>query len=88
MTALFMSAKTINNKKLFHKSQNFKVFLITTCKLALKMVYLNHQIAPHLALLVRAFFLPIFKPLLLHKFNSAVPFRLCANSYIIKYIVY
>ena len=26
MTALFMSAKTINNKKLFHKSQNFKVF--------------------------------------------------------------
>lgn len=31
MTVLFMSAKTINNKKLFHKSQNFKVFLITTC---------------------------------------------------------
>ena len=31
MTALFMSEKTINNKKLFHKSQNFKVFLITTC---------------------------------------------------------
>lgn len=87
MTVLFMSAKTINNKNCFISHKILKFFNYHLL-IGVKMVYLNYQIAPHLALLVRAFFLPIFKPLLLHKFNSAVPFRLCVNSYIIKYIVY
>lgn len=88
MTALFMSAKTINNKKLFHKSQNFKVFFNYHLLIGVKNGILKSSNSPSFGPSRKGFFLPIFKPLLLHKFNSAVPFRLCANSYIIKYIVY